>query len=86
MAGVNGVEIKVGQVWRTRGGALVHIARRESYGQWGTVYNVEMANINDDGTSDLLDAQYGLTELVKDENGFTIWRGGEQPQRQSAGS
>ena len=79
MAGVNGVEIKVGQVWRQRDGTLVHIARRESYGQWGTVYNVEMANINDDGTSDMIDAQYGLAELVKDENGFTIWRGGAQP-------
>ena len=82
MAGVNGVEIKVGQVWRQRDGALVRIARRESYGQWGTVCvqdDVEMANINADGTSDLFDAQYGLAELVKDEHGFTIWRGGEQP-------
>lgn len=82
MAGVNGVEIKVGQVWRQRDGVLVRIARRERYGPWGTVCvqdDVKMANINDDGTSDLLDAQYGLAELVKDEHGNRFVRSNPQP-------
>jgi hypothetical protein len=68
MAGVNGVEIKVGQVWRQRDGKLVRIARRERYGRWGTVHvgeDTEMADINDDGTSDLIDETYGLAELVE---------------------
>lgn len=69
MAGVNGIEIKVGQVWRQRDGQLVRIARREMWGRWGTVHvgeGTEMADINDDGTSDLIDEMYGLAELVED--------------------
>ena len=69
MAGVNGIEIKAGQVWRQRDGKLVRIARRERYGRWGTVHvgeGTEMADINDDGTSDLIDEMYGLAELVED--------------------
>lgn len=72
MAGVNGIEIKVGQVWRQRDGKLVRIARRERYGRWGTVDvgdGTEMADINDDGTADLIDEMYGLAELVKDVSG-----------------
>lgn len=89
MAGVNGIEIKVGQVWKQRDGLLVRIARREREGIWGSVCvidDVEMADINDDGTSNLLDHVYGLAELVTDENGFTIWHGGEQQPEGTQGT
>ena len=80
MAGVNGVEIKVGQVWRTRGGNTTTIVGDDarsaypfdgdnghSYTPVGTIW-VNREEEDED-----------LIELVKDENGFTIWRGGEQP-------
>lgn len=72
MAGVNGVEIKVGQVWRQRDGTKVRIARREARGHWGSVRvsdGCEMADIYDDGRSTLADDVYGLAELVTDEQG-----------------
>lgn len=72
MAGVNGIEIKVGQVWRCRDGVEREIdnvgkgAVATSRFDVGCFHN-EMVDHED------------LIELVKDENGFTIWRGGEQP-------
>lgn len=84
---VNGVEIAVGQVWRQRDGREVYIARKERNGYWGSVatdnLKTEMADIDDDngralGGSSFRD--YDLVELVKDEHGFTIWRGGDQPE------
>lgn len=81
MAGVNGIEIKVGQVWRTGDGELVEIKERDpidttypwlgSDGDWYTDagwFSRDRPRPNRD-----------LIELVKDEKGFTIWRGGEQP-------
>lgn len=78
-------EIKVGQVWKQRDGQRARIARRESYGAWGTVSDdedaVELANIADNGfsTPNPGNSPFDLIELVQDENGFTIWRGGECP-------
>ena len=81
MAGVNGVEIKVGQVWRTGDDKLVEITERDpvdatypwlgSDGDWYT----------DAGwfSRDRSRPNWDLIELVKDEKGFTIWHGGEQP-------
>ena len=82
MAGVNGVEIKVGQVWRCRDGKERTVSERDEETDTPWVWN-----LNDKCS----DTEYGcafdsdeehpgdLIELVKDENGFTIWRGGEQP-------
>lgn len=84
---VNGVEIAVAQVWRQRNGIEVYIARKERNGYWGSVstdaQKIEMADIDDNGRSTgggLVSSCYDLIELVKDEHGFTIWRGGEQPE------
>ena len=81
MAGVNGVEIKVGQVWRTGGGELVEIKARDPV---DTRY--PWLGSNNDWYTDRgwylqhgADTKCDLIELVKDEKGFTIWRGGEQP-------
>ena len=73
MAGVNGVEIKVGQVWRTGCSALVEITEHDqvdttypwlgSDGDWYTntgAYSAHGGN-----------QQCDLIELVKDENGNT---------------
>lgn len=83
MAGVNGIGIKVGQVWRQRDGRVVRVARKETSGLWGTVSGgdvfVEMADIRKDGCCAGNNTDYDLIELVQDENGFTIWRGGECP-------
>ena len=88
MAGVNGVEIKVGQVWRTRGGKLTTVGSFDDHHNYpvNITVNGEEAScgrnggcwgdIDDEYTSDDPD---DLIELVKDEKGFTIWRGGEQP-------
>ena len=88
MAGVNGIEIKVGQVWRTGGGALATVEAIDDHPDFPvniTVNGKEAScgrnghcwgDINAEDTSDDDD---DLIELVKDENGFTIWRGGEQP-------
>lgn len=84
MAGVNGIEIKVGQVWRTRGGEMVTVSLRDgndtSY-PWCvlTEGGDEMWVTNSGRDYESLDRVVDLIELVKDENGFTIWRGGEQP-------
>lgn len=71
MAGVNGIEIKVGQVWRTGGGKLVEITEsdpvetrypwRGSDDDWYT----DRGWYSKDGAQPKRD----LIELVKDENG-----------------
>ena len=83
MAGVNGIKIKVGQVWRTRGGALATVVSfdddpdypwRTTTGDRGEIWvtNSGREYLSRESNNDLI-------ELVKDENGFTIWHGGEQP-------
>ena len=84
MAGVNGVEIKVGQVWRTRGGEVVTVDLHDSAdsaypwrtttGDWGEIW---VTNSGREYPS--RESSDDLIELVKDEKGFTIWHGGEQP-------
>ena len=88
MAGVNGVEIKVGQVWRTRGGALATVYGEDDHPDYpvNITVNGEQASCGRNGrrwgdinAEDTSDDDDDLIELVEDENGFTIWRGGEQP-------
>ena len=76
MAGVNGVEIKVGQVWRTRGGEVVtvsvHDTNDTSY-PW-CARNADGDEIwltNSGRDHESLNRPYDLLELVKDENGNT---------------
>lgn len=77
-------EIKAGQVWRTRGGLAACVRDRTigpypwrvTSGDGCTGWAVNESGIYNAGDAGLLD----LAELIKDENGFTIWRGGEQPK------
>lgn len=84
MAGVNGVEIKVGQVWRTRGGGAVTVVAHDSADSeypWRTIAGDQDAIwVRNSGREYLSrESNSDLIELVKDEKGFTIWHGGEQP-------
>lgn len=88
MAGVNGIEIKVGQVWRTRGGALATVESFDHHPDYPVNIKVEGDSAScgrngrcwgDIGAEHANDDDDDLIELVKDENGLTIWRGGEQP-------
>lgn len=82
---VNGIELAVGQVWRQRDGLAVRIARKERNGFWGTVDfdGTEMDDIDDQGFSSSSNgvggSTYDIVKLICDEQGFAIWRGGEQP-------
>lgn len=84
MAGVNGVEIKVGQVWRTRGGEQAtvkeHDTNDSSY-PWriSAADGDEIWVTNSGRNYQSVESNVDLIELVKDENGFTIWRGGGCP-------
>lgn len=81
MAGVNGIEIKVGQVWRTGGDEIVEIKERDPVDTIYPWFGSDGGWYTDSGWYSQAGAQpkHDLIELVKDENGFTIWRGGEQP-------
>ena len=80
---VNGIEIVVGQVWRTRGGAELTIRRHDSSDDeqpWLASADDESYWLAPNGQlflsrTDCID----IVELIKDEHGFTIWRGGAQP-------
>ena len=79
MAGVNGIEIKVGQVWRCRDGQERRVVNNDGHKDWPW----ELDNgdsVTDNGTEfESGESSSDLIELVKDENGFTIWRGGKCP-------
>lgn len=78
---VNGIEIKVGQVWRQGDGRHVYIVKSSGRG-WETGATPERANtacVTPAGKDRHGGADYDLIELIRDEHGFTIWRGGEQP-------
>ena len=88
MAVVNGVEIKVGQVWRTRGGGAVTVESFDTHPDYPVNLKIDgdaaVCGRNgrcwgDIGAQHISDDDDDLIELVKDESGFTIWRGGEQP-------
>jgi len=86
MAGVNGVDIKVGQVWRTREGAEATVESIDDhpdfpinlrFADYGGNCGKNGKNWGDIGETE--DSPYDLIELVTDEQGFTIWCGGAQP-------
>ncbi|MBH0013665.1 MULTISPECIES: DUF3310 domain-containing protein [Gammaproteobacteria] len=79
MVGVNGIEIKVGQVWRCRDGKERKVVSNDGHDDWP--WDLENGDSVSDTGAEFYDGESNsdLIELVKDENGFTIWRGGEQP-------
>ena len=75
MAGVNGVEIKVGQVWRTRGGALATVESFDDHPDYPVNIKVESDSAScgrngrcwgDIGAEHTSDDDDDLIELVKD--------------------
>lgn len=84
MIEVNDLGIKVGQVWRTRGGGVVTVDLHDSADStypWRTTTGDqdEIWVTNSGREYPALEGNGDLIELVKDEKGFTIWHGGEQP-------
>lgn len=78
---VNGIEIKVGQVWRQRDGRHVCVVKPWGDGwETGTAFLCpNMAFITENGRQEGDQREYDLVELIRDEDGFTPWHGGEQP-------
>lgn len=76
---VNGIEIKVGQMWRDRSGSIGTISKagNPKY-PWDTGSG---ATVTDEGKQviDEDENEGDLVELIRDEHGMTVWRGGAQP-------
>lgn len=75
-------KIEIGQKWRARDGSVVSIIKLDSK---DTSYPWLGDNENwytERGTDwwDSRETQLDLVELIQDASGFTIWRGGEQPE------
>ena len=77
---INGIEIQVGQKWRTRGGAIVEIQRNDGHENWpwdhtlgSCGYDGFESHAGDKSDSDLI-------ELVEHADSFKPWAGGEQPE------
>lgn len=82
---VNGIEIKVGQVWRCRDRRERKVEGND--GDESYPWNLDDGrSVGNDGFECCQDThlQADLIELVKDEHGFTIWRGGECPVHEGA--
>lgn len=81
---VNGVEIKVGQVWRINNGMTVRLEADEGetwpFRGYTTGTGRAVARYDTNGNVPVNAPQFVLAQLLVDENGFTIWRGGEQPK------
>ena len=75
MAGVNGIEIKVGQVWRTRGGALATVESFDDHPNYPVNIQIDGCGASCGRNGRVwgdIDAECSgddLIELVKDENG-----------------
>ena len=69
MAGVNGIEIKVGQVWRCRDGQEREVIGNDGHPTWP--WDLENGGcVTDNGTEfEDRESHHDLIELVKDENG-----------------
>ena len=83
---VAGIEIAVGQVWKCRDGQLYRVAEHDA-GDADYPWRTKSVSASCPGfwlTDTGLDCEGhkskgDLIQLVTDEHGFTIWRGGEQP-------
>lgn len=76
---VNGIELAVGQKWKTRGGQEVEIVNNDGH----RVYPWDLSN--GDSTTEQGDVlcncedEFDLITLIQDEHGFTPWSGGDCP-------
>lgn len=72
MAGVNGIEIKVGQVWRCRDGQERRVVNNDGHKDWP--WDLENGDsVTDNGTEfEDCESNSDLIELVKDENGLAV--------------
>lgn len=78
MAGVNGIEIKVGQVWRCQDGMARQVRKFDGGEDEELPFLIGDYWFSREGVAHGAEGT-DLIELVQDENGFTIWRGGECP-------
>ena len=76
---VNGIEIQVGQKWRTRDGRIAEITGNDGHDEWP--WDHTLGSCGDDGfeydAGDESDCD--LIELIEHADGFKPWAGGEQP-------
>lgn len=76
---VNGVEIAIGQHWQTRGGEEVVVVNNNGHRTYPWVLS-SLCSVTNYGSvwEDSIHID-DLVTLVKDENGFIPWSGGERP-------
>lgn len=77
---VNGIEIEVGQKWRTRGGDEVHIVAHSEAGAFPWI-SADTESYSNTGSyfGGASQDDYDLIELLEHADGFKPWAGGEQP-------
>lgn len=79
---VNGIEIEVGQKWRTRSGGVVEISEHDQLDPiypWGTGdgdWYMDTGAYSQHGEY----PKHDLIELLEHADGFKPWTGGEQPE------
>ena len=76
---INGIELAVGQKWKTRGGQEVEVIGDD--GDW--IYPCDLSNghcvTNQGQVWQYEEDDDDLITLIQDEHGFTPWNGGECP-------
>lgn len=76
---VNGIEIAIGQRWKTRDGGEVELVGNDGH----STYPWDLSNgfcVTNQGTVwEFQEDVYDLTTLIRDEHGFIPWNGGECP-------
>jgi len=77
---INGIEIEVGQKWRTRSGEVAELLifdATDEYQPWRSSQGWHFA----DGAFNVRNMpEHDLIELVEHADGFKPWTGGEQPE------
>ena len=73
---VNGIEIAEGQVWRCRDGVEREVVHNDGHRSYP--WDLTDGSVNDQGWEFKEDVKHrrDLIELIRDEYGFTIWKGG----------
>lgn len=77
---VNGIELAVGQKWKTRGGEIVEVLSEDNYHNYPW-YLSSRDSVNNEGYvwDDCAFDSGDLITLIQDEHGFIPWSGGECP-------
>lgn len=73
---VNGIELAVGQKWRTRCGEVVVLEDNDLYADKGWPFRAAGFGYTAEGKAPPPFAPRDLVELVTDEHGWTPWKGG----------